>query len=181
MGSQRLDDHDPCGARICGDIWVPQQELAAVLTIFHVTAHKVLNLSGNQEADALAGVPALATGPSVDTVDWVHRKSGHHSAQGAWHIAQDARLLTKYSDLANAITACRVCSKRRQGHCQRSLGPSARVLTWRGLVSRYIGPLHPSEGSKYALVCVDTLWSTPTFPLSLYKPGCHTQGQCDPF
>nr|XP_060465533.1 olfactory receptor 1468-like [Panthera onca] len=58
MGSQRLDDHDPCGARICGDIWVPQQELAAVLTIFHVTAHKVLNLSGNQEADALAWISA---------------------------------------------------------------------------------------------------------------------------
>lgn len=74
MGSQRLDDHDSCGARICGDIWVHQQEPEAFLPVFHVPARKVLNLSGIQEADALAWVQALATGPSVDTVDWMHKE-----------------------------------------------------------------------------------------------------------
>lgn len=52
-----------------------------VLTVFHVPAHKALTLPGNQEADALVRVQALANDPSEVTADWMHRKSGHLRAQ----------------------------------------------------------------------------------------------------
>ena len=38
---------------------------------------KALIPSSNQEANALFLVQVLATGPSVDIANWVHRKSGH--------------------------------------------------------------------------------------------------------
>ena len=54
--------------------WAHLQEPEAVLTVFHIPAHKALTPPGNQEADALAQICALATDPSVDTAEEVHRK-----------------------------------------------------------------------------------------------------------
>ena len=93
------------------NIWVHLQEPEAVLIVFHVLAHKALTHPGSLEADALAWVQALTTDPSVHTADWVHRKGGQHSAQVGWHIAKDARLLLKYSDLVSVVAARPVCSK----------------------------------------------------------------------
>ena len=42
-----------------------------------------------------------ATDPSVATADWVHRKSGHCNTWVRWHIAKDAGLPLKCSDLVN--------------------------------------------------------------------------------
>lgn len=63
----------------------------------------MLTPPGKHEADALAQVQALATDPSVDTVDWVHRKNGHPNALIRWLIAKDAELPLRYSDLVNAV------------------------------------------------------------------------------
>ena len=94
------------------DIWVHLQEPESILTVFHVPAYNALTPPGNQEADTLARVEALATDPSVDTEDWGHRKSGHHSARVGSYIAKDAGLSLTYSDLVNAATASPGCSKR---------------------------------------------------------------------
>ena len=64
---------------------------------------------------------------SVDTADWVYRKSGCCSAWVGWHIAKDARLPLKYSDLVNAVAAFLYALNNAQGNCQRSLGPSSAV------------------------------------------------------
>lgn len=42
------------GQDIWEDIWVHLQEPKAVLTVFHILAHKAMTAPGNQEADALA-------------------------------------------------------------------------------------------------------------------------------
>lgn len=60
----------------------------------------------NQQAQA------LATDPSVDRGDLVHRKSGHCSAWVGWHSARDARLPLQYSNLVNAVTADPMCPKQ---------------------------------------------------------------------
>lgn len=82
----------------------------SILTVSHILAHKPLTPCVNQEADALAQVQTLAIDTLVDIADWLHRKSGHHSTQVEWHVAKDAGLPLKYSDLVNSITACHVCS-----------------------------------------------------------------------
>ena len=56
------------------DSWICLQESEAVLTVSHVPDHKVLTGPDNHESDAPAWVQALATCPSADMVDWVHRK-----------------------------------------------------------------------------------------------------------
>lgn len=71
----------------------------------------MLTPPGNQEADVLA----LATDPSVDTADWVE-----------WHIAKDAVLPLKYSELINAVTACPMCSKQ----CPRQLPKESGAIHW---------------------------------------------------
>lgn len=86
----------------------------------------------NQEADALAQVCDLATDPSVDTTDWVHRKSHYHSIQVERYIAKDAGLPLKCSDLVNAVTACPVCSKQCPRQHYGWLDPSTTVLNWGG-------------------------------------------------
>lgn len=55
----------------------------------------------------MAKIHALATDLSVDTVDWVHQKSGPGSAQIGWLIAKEAGLLLTYSDLVNTVIECR--------------------------------------------------------------------------
>ena len=70
------------------------------LTVLHVPAHKALITPDNQEAEA------LVIHPAIDRVDWVHRKSGHYSAPVRWHIARDAGLPLKYTDLINVVTSC---------------------------------------------------------------------------
>lgn len=45
------------------DVWVHLQKPEAVLTVFHIPAHKVLTPSDNQEPDVLAGVRALLKMP----------------------------------------------------------------------------------------------------------------------
>lgn len=63
-------------------IWVLLQEPEAVLIVFLVSVYKVLTTPGNQEAGALALVQTLTTDSSVDTADWVHRKSSHQNSGG---------------------------------------------------------------------------------------------------
>lgn len=65
------------GQDILKNIWVHLPE--AVLTVFYILAHKALTPLGNQEAASLAQVWALVTNPSVDTTNWLHRKSSHHN------------------------------------------------------------------------------------------------------
>ena len=43
------------------DTWVCLQGAAAILTVFHILAYKVLTLPGNREADALGRVPVVTT------------------------------------------------------------------------------------------------------------------------
>lgn len=87
----------------------------------------------------------------------MHRKSGHHSAQVGWYSAKDVELPLKYSVLVYAVIAHPVCSKQCQGNCQRSLDRSPEFLTGEGLANRLYWSLPVSDGSKYALVCVDTV------------------------
>ena len=56
--------------------WVCLQESETVFIVYHVSAPNPLTSPGNQEADGLARVQALATDPSVDIADWVHKKNG---------------------------------------------------------------------------------------------------------
>ena len=63
----------------------------------------------------------------------------------------------EHSDLVNAVTVCPLCSKqdprqlpKESGTIHKSLQPAK---DWQ---IDYIGPVSLSEGSKYALVCVDT-------------------------
>ena len=98
-----------------------------------------------------------ATDPEVDIADWMHRESGRHGAHVGQHMANNAGLPWKYSDLANAVRACPGCSKLHPGHLPKESGAIHRssqlVRDWQ---INYIGSLPPSEVSKYALVGVDT-------------------------
>lgn len=77
------------GQDVWRDVSVHLQEAEAVLTGFHLPAHEALTRPGNQEADALAWVPALVTDPSVvSSVDGVHRKGSHRSTRVGWRIAK---------------------------------------------------------------------------------------------
>ena len=165
-----MDDHewDLWGHDKWKDIWVHLQEPEAGLTVFHVLAYKVLTLPGNQEPDALAWVWALATGPSADTTDWVHRKNSCHSACVEWHIAKDARSPLKYSDLVNAAIACPLYSKQ----CPRQLPRESGAIHWHSQLVRdwqidYIGPLPLSE-------VLNTPWFVWTPCLSQAFPCYHT-------
>ena len=48
--------NEPCGVRVCEDIWVQLQDPGPVLTVFHVLVHKALIPLDDQEADALAQI-----------------------------------------------------------------------------------------------------------------------------
>ena len=77
------------GRDVWRDVWAHLQEAEAVLTGFRVLAQEALTPPGNQEADALARVPALVTDPSVDSsVDGVHRKGSRCSTRVGWRTAQ---------------------------------------------------------------------------------------------
>lgn len=72
-----------------------------------------------------------------------------------WCIAKDAGLLLKCNDLINAVTACPMCFKQ----CLRQLTKESEAIHQSSQSVRnidYIGTLPLSEGSTYALVCVDT-------------------------
>lgn len=137
------------------DICICHQECKAVLTIFYIPTHKVLTPTGNQEADV------LAIDPLVRAADWVHRKSGLCRIQVEWHTVKDARF-----PLVNGVIACHVCSKqcpRQQPKESGAIHQSSQLVKYRPI--DYIGPLLPSESSKYALVCVDAESDlTQTFP-----------------
>lgn len=125
-------------------------------SIFHALCHRALTPPDHQEAGALAQIWTLAIELSVDITDWIHGEDGHHSTQMGWHIAKDAELTWKYSDLVNAITACPVCFKQYSRH----LPKASEATHWCFQLVRdwhidYIGPFPLSEGSKYALVCGD--------------------------
>lgn len=81
---------------------------AAVLTASYFPGPKTLTPPGNQEADALKQVQALAADPSTDLVNWVQRKSSCCSAQVGWHIVMCAGLHLNYSDLIDAVIVCPV-------------------------------------------------------------------------
>lgn len=69
-----------------------------VVIVFLDLAYKALTPPGIPEADALSQVWDWVTDPSVETADWMHRKSSYHLVQMGWRVAKDARLLLKYSD-----------------------------------------------------------------------------------
>ena len=73
-------------------LWVHLQEPEVVLTLFHIQTPKAPMLHSCQEADALAGVRALAD-TSVATADWGRRRGGHGDAQVGWCIAMGANRL----------------------------------------------------------------------------------------
>lgn len=50
-------------------MWIHFQETEPIFPVFHTLTHKALTPPGNQEAEALAQVYALAAGPSVDAAD----------------------------------------------------------------------------------------------------------------
>lgn len=79
------------GKNIWKDISIHLQEPETILTVFSVPVHKALVPSEYKEADALAQVQSLATDPSLNTTDWVHRKSIHCSAWVVWHTAKDSK------------------------------------------------------------------------------------------
>lgn len=142
-----MDDRKPkggwswislCGVRLCGKTFRCLQESKAFLTVFHILA-KILTHLGNQEADAVAPVQALATDPSVDTADWMHRKNGHCSTWMEWYITKDSRLPWEYNKLVNAVIACHLCSKQHP----RQLLKESGVIHWSSQLMRdwlhYIG------------------------------------------
>ena len=144
------------------DLWVHLEEPEAVLTVFHISAHKVLTsphppLPGNQEVDDLTGVCTLATDSLIVTEDRVHRKSSLRSVQVGWRIVKNAGLYLKYSNLVNAVMTCPVCSKQHPRQLPKESGAihqnSQLVRDWQ---IDYIDHFPLSEGSKYALSCVDT-------------------------
>lgn len=55
------------------DVWVHLQKPEAVLTVFHILAHKMLTPSDNQEADVLAVERVLLRMPDclLNTVIWL--------------------------------------------------------------------------------------------------------------
>lgn len=55
----------------------------------------------------MAKIHALATDLSVDPIDWVYQKSGHHNTQIGWWVATESGLPLKYSDLVNRVTEWR--------------------------------------------------------------------------
>lgn len=74
--------------RICGKTSECVQEPEAVLSLLHVPAHKALTPSGDQEADALPWMGALAVDPSGDTADWVHRNEWPPKCPGGMTYCQ---------------------------------------------------------------------------------------------
>ena len=90
---------------------------------FHILAYKVLIRTGNQDADALAWVQTLETDPLVDQT---HTERNCHSSWVGWHIAKDAGLPSKYSDLVTAVTSCPLCSTQ---HLMQLLKESETRLT----------------------------------------------------
>ena len=104
----------------------------------------------------------------------MYKKGSHHSAWVGQHVAKDAKLPLKYSDLVNAVTACPVCSTQ----CPRQLSKGSGAIHWSSQVVRdwqfdNIHSLLLSKGSKNALVSVDTASGLTQAFLSLHKPGCH--------
>lgn len=77
------------GKNMWKDISVHLQEPETVLAVFSIPAHKALAHPDYKEADVLAQVQSLATDPSLNTTDWVHRKSIHCSAWVGWYAAKD--------------------------------------------------------------------------------------------
>ena len=89
------------------------------------------------------------------------------------HIAKDAVLPLKYSNLINAWTPCPVCSK--QG--PRQLLKETGATHWSSQLERdwqtdYLDPLSLGESSKYAWICVDTVSGlTQAFPCRFANQG----------
>ena len=62
--------------------------------------------------------------------DWVLMKSGHSCPWMRWHIATDAKLSFKFSDLLMQYQCVLCILNYVQGNCQRTLGPLAKVFNW---------------------------------------------------
>lgn len=102
----------------------------------------------------------LVTDISVVTGDWTQRKRCHHSAYVRWHIAEDARLPLKHNELVNILTEWLVCSKQHSTQVSKE----SRAMHWSSQPVKdwqidYVNLLILSKGSKYALVCMDTIFN----------------------
>lgn len=101
----------------------------------------------------------------MNTVNWVHRKSGHHSARVGWRVARESGLPLKYSDLVNVGSPILSVPNHALGNCHGNPGPFTATSTGKGLQIDHAGPRPLSEACKHALVCVNsTAGLTRAFP-----------------
>ena len=79
--------------------------------------------------------------------DWVLMKSGYCCPWMRWHIANDAKLSFKFSDLVNAVPVCPVHSKLCPRQLPKDFGATCQsfqlVKDWQ---MDYTGPFPVSEG-----------------------------------
>lgn len=96
-------------------------------------------------------------------------KSGHHNDQIKRHIAKDAGLLLKYSDLVNAGKACSVCPEKSPWQMPKESG----AVHWSFQPGNdwqidYGGPFPLNEGSNMPwYVGRTTSGLRPTFPVAV--------------
>lgn len=101
----------------------------------------------------------------------MHRKSGHRGTQVGWHIAKDAGLPLKYSDLVTVAMAWPVCSKQ---HPRQSLECSPGE----GLTSDNAGhlPLSQVKVLNGPGLCGHYAWLDQAFPCHLMRQGATLRG-----
>lgn len=90
----------------------------------------------------LSLLQTLATDPSVDTADWVPRKSSHYCIQVGWHITKNWPWNTVTWLMQQSHILCIL--NNTQGNCQRRLGLYTKIPHQWGTANRWYWP-PPSE------------------------------------
>lgn len=123
---------------------------------YHISGHQSMQSPGNDEVNTFTQIRWLEDSPMENIAHWLHQKLWHARQKEMWAVDKAWGMLMQTSDSIQAWRNCNACSRMRPRPLLETTAHLARghnPLQWRQV--NYIGPLHWSEGARYALTCVN--------------------------